>query len=115
MNLIKVMIGHSRELAKAGCPLGGLCQELDEECVELMDCADSCMKYLVNWSTEQFRLMGHKHAEEVGFEFVSRIQGIILLGNILNDSRQLKRQLKAVAGWIEELGHASLEQERAAA
>ena len=120
MNLVKVMIGHSKELAEAGCPLGGLCQELDEQCEELMDCADSCMKYLVDWSTEQFRLMGlgqdeEGRARELGFEYVSRIQGIILLGNILNDSRQLKRQLKAVAAWIEELDTASPEQQRVAA
>ncbi|MCY4338981.1 MAG: TetR/AcrR family transcriptional regulator [Gammaproteobacteria bacterium] len=115
MNLLKVMIGHSRELAEAGCPLSGLCQELSEECTELMDSADSCMKYLMDWSTEQFRLMGLKRAEELGFEFVSRVQGIILLGNILNDPGQLKRQLKAVAGWIEEQVPTSLTQERAAA
>ena len=125
MNLVKVMIGHSKELAETGCPLGGLCQELDEECEELMDCADSCMKYLVDWSTEQFRLMGlgqgraeqarEDEARELGFEYVSRIQGIILLGNILNDPRQLKRQLKAVAAWIEELEPACPEQERVAA
>ena len=115
MNLIKVMIGHSRELAEAGCPLGGLCQELDEECGELMDCADSCMKYLVDWSTEQFRLTGLQQAEELGFEFVSRVQGIILLGNILNDPRRLKRQLKAVAEWITELDPDYREQERVAA
>ena len=114
-NLVKVMIGHSRELAEAGCPLGGLCQELDEECAELMDCADSCMKYLVDWATEQFRLMGLRQAEELGFEFVSRVQGVILLGNILNDPRQLKRQLKAVVNWIRDLEHVCLERERAAA
>ena len=115
MNLVKVMIGHSKELAEAGCPLGGLCQELDEQCEELMDCADSCMKYLVAWSTEQFRLAGMKQAGELGFEFVARIQGIILLGNILNDPRKLKRQLKAVAGWITGLGPDCLEEERVAA
>ena len=115
MNLIKVIIGHSRELAESGCPLGGLCQELDEECGELMDCADSCMKYLVDWSTEQFRLMGMERAEELGFEFVSRIQGVILLGNILNDPRRLKQQLKAVAEWITGLDPEYREEKRAAA
>ncbi len=115
MNLVKVMIGHSRELAEAGCPLGGLSQELDEQCGELMDCADSCMKYLVDWSTEQFRLMGLKQAEELGFEFVSRVQGIILLANILNDPRQLKQQLKSVAEWIKSLAPHCRNEQRAAA
>ena len=114
-NLIKVMIGHSTELAEAGCPLGGLCQELDEKCEELMDSADSCMKYLMEWSTEQFRLMGMKQAEELGFEFVARIQGVILLGNILHDPRQLKRQLKAVADWITGLDAGDWRQKQVAA
>lgn len=115
MNLIKAMISHSRDLAESGCPLGGLCQELDEECLELMDSADSCMKYLVEWSTEQFRLMGMEQAEDLGFELVSRIQGVILLGNVLSDSRRLKQQLRAVADWIDGLDRACRGEERAAA
>ena len=115
MNLIKAMSSHSRELAKAGCPLGSLCQELDDECMELTDSADSCLKFLLEWSTEQFRLMGLKQADELGFELVARIQGIILLGNVLNDPRQLKEQLSAVADWIAGLEPASRDEERAAA
>ena len=115
MNLIKVMISHRKELVEAGCPLGGLCQELDEEFAGLMDSADSCMKFLVAWSTEQFRLMGMKQAEQLGFEFVARIEGVILLGNILNDPQQLKQQLKAVADWITGLDPVSRDKERAAA
>ena len=115
MNLIKVMISHRKELAEAGCPLGGLCQELDEEFTGIMDSADSCMKFLVDWATEQFRLMGMKQAEELGFEFVARIEGVILLGNILNDPRKLEEQLKAVADWITGLDPVSQGEKRAAA
>ena len=115
MNLIRVMISHRKELAEAGCPLGGLCQELDEEFTGIMDSADSCMKFLVDWATEQFRLMGMKQAEELGFEFVARIEGVILLGNILNDPRKLEEQLKAVADWITGLDPVSQGEKRAAA
>lgn len=100
MNLIKAMSSHSKELANAGCPLGSLCQELDDECVELTDSAHSCLKFMLDWSTEQFRLMGLEQAEELGFEFVARIEGIILVGSVLNDPRLLKRRLGAVAEWI---------------
>ena len=115
MNLIRVMISHRKELAEAGCPLGGLCQELDEEFTGIMDSADSCMKFLVDWATEQFRLMGMKQAEELGFEFVARIEGVILLSNILNDPRKLEEQLKAVADWITGLDPVSQGEKRAAA
>ena len=115
VNLIKVMISHRKELAEAGCPLGGLCQELDEDFTGLMDSADSCMKFLVDWATEQFRLMGMKQAGELGFEFVARIEGVILLGNILSDPRKLEEQLKAVADWITGLDPVSQGEKRAAA
>ena len=115
VNLIKVMISHRKELAEAGCPLGGLCQELDGEISGLMDSADSCMKFLVDWATEQFRLMDMKQAGELGFEFVARIEGVILLGNILSDPRKLEEQLKAVADWIIGLDPDSQGEKRAAA
>ena len=115
VNLIKVMISHRKELAEAGCPLGGLCQELDGEISGLMDSADSCMKFLVDWATEQFRLIGMKQAGELGFEFVARIEGVILLGNILSDPRKLEEQLKAVADWIIGLDPDSPGEKRAAA
>ena len=115
MNLIKAMSSHNKELAQAGCPLGSLCQELDDECVELTDSAHSCLKFLLEWSTEQFRLMGLRQAEDLGFELVARIQGIILLGNVLNDPRRLKEQLNAVTDWIAGLEPASRDEERVAA
>ena len=115
MNLIKAMSSHNKELAQAGCPLGSLCQELDDECVELTDSAHSCLKFLLEWSTEQFRLMGLRQPEDLGFELVARIQGIILLGNVLNDPRRLKEQLNAVTDWIAGLEPAAGNEERAAA
>ena len=115
MNLIKAMSSHSKDLAEAGCPLGSLCQELDDECAELTDSADSCLKFMLDWSTEQFRLMGLEQAEELGFEFVARIEGIILVGSVLNDPRQLKRRLGAVADWIADVSIGSRDENRVAA
>lgn len=115
INMVNAMGSHSKELAEAGCPLGSLCQELDEEFAELMDSADSCMKFLMEWSTEQFRLMGMEQAEDLGFEFVARIQGVVLLGNVLNDARKLKAQLKAIAEWVETIEPACQDDNRAAA
>ena len=115
MNLIKAMSSHSKDLADAGCPLGSLCQELDDEYAELTDSADSCLKFMLEWSTEQFRLMGLEQAEELGFEFVARIEGIILVGSVLNDPRQLKRRLGAVADWIADIDVGCRDENRVAA
>ena len=115
INMVNAMSSHSKELAEAGCPLGSLCQELNEEFTELMDSADSCMKFLMKWSTEQFRLMGMKDAEDLGFEFVARIEGVVLLGNVLRDARKLKAQLTAVADWIDTIEPVCQHENQAAA
>lgn len=101
INMVEAMISHSEELAKAGCPLGNLCQELDEEFAELMNSADSCMKFLLEWSTEQFQRLGLEQAEDLGFQFVARVQGVALMGNVLGDAGKLATQLEAVVEWIE--------------
>ena len=115
INMVKAMSSRSEELAEAGCPLGSLCQELDEEFAELMNSADSCMKFLMGWSTEQFRLMGMKKAEDLGFEFVARIQGVVLMGNVLNDAKKLRAQLNMVVDWVKTIEPACEDDNRAAA
>lgn len=115
VNMVEAMISHSDELAKAGCPLGNLCQELDEEFAELMNSANGCMKFLLEWSTEQFRHLGLDKAEDLGFQFVARVQGVALMGNALGDAGKLATQLEAVAEWIEGLEPARPASRRAAA
>jgi AcrR family transcriptional regulator len=103
LKLLKSMMGASEEIAEAGCPHGRLCTELSNEITDLTNSADGCLKVILEWSSDQFKALGYKNAKDMGFEFVSRIQGIILLGNALHDDKQVKTQLKSLCEWVESL------------
>lgn len=103
LKLLKSMIGASEEIAEAGCPHGRLCTELSNQITDLTNSADGCLRVLLEWSGDQFKALGYKNASDMGFEFVARIQGIILVGNSLHDEKQIKIQLKSLCDWVESL------------
>ncbi len=103
LRLLKSMMGASEEITETGCPHGRLCTELSNEITELTNSADGCLRVMLEWSSDQFKALGYKNAKDMGFEFISRIQGIILLGNSLHDCRQVKTQFKSMCAWIESL------------
>ena len=103
LRLVKSMADASEEIAETGCPHGRLCSEMSNEIDGLSNSAEDCLKVLLEWSTEQFQEMGLSNAKDTGFEFVSRIQGTVLLGNSLHDAAQLKNQFRLLTRWIESL------------
>ena len=94
--MLKSMMVVSEEIAESGCPPGSLCSELRNAITELTSSADECLKVLLEWSSDQFKALGYKNAKDMGFEFVARIQGIVLVGNTLHDEKQIKIQLKSL-------------------
>ena len=103
LRLLKSMIDASEEIAQTGCPHGRLCNELSNEIIGLSNSADDCINVLLDWSGDQFKALGYQNAQDMGFEFISRIQGIVLLGNTLHDGKQIKTQLESLCNWVESL------------
>jgi AcrR family transcriptional regulator len=90
-------------LAKFGCSVGSLCQELDKARNPLADKADETVRWQVKWATGQFKEMGQINAEELAQQFVSNIQGAILLAQSLRNQDALRRQLDKIRAWVDEL------------
>jgi TetR/AcrR family transcriptional regulator, transcriptional repressor for nem operon len=109
LRLLKTMIEASEEIAESGCPHGRLCNELSNEIVGLTNSADDCLKVLLEWSRDQFKALGYQNAKDMGFEFIARIQGIVLLGNTLHDQKQIRTQLKSLSDWVDSLKDSSKE------
>lgn len=100
ISLVKHIAKESDILAKEGCPMGSLCQELDPDYEELMHSADGCMTEMLHWATEQFKLMGVESPADMGFEFVSRMQGVIIIGNAMHDADKIRQQLNKICDWV---------------
>lgn len=100
---VKMIMKQSDTVAEYGCPVGSLCQELDKTPSSLSEAANQCMKDHINWASKQFSELGYQNANDMGVEFIARIQGTILLGHTLHDPALIRKQLRSTCDWIKSL------------
>lgn len=101
--LVNKIIKSSEKIAEYGCIIGSLCQELDKTKSPLRDTADKCLQEQIDWASKQFKEMGYKKANEMGFEFIARLEGIMLVGHALHEPKRIRSQLRTTCKWIESL------------
>lgn len=90
-------------IARYGCPIGGLCQELGKQGGPLADQAAKLLHDILQWSEAQFRSLGFAdRAEEYALNLVSNIQGMHLLTHTFKDPKLAKRQTDTLLAWMEQ-------------
>jgi len=90
-------------IARYGCPVGGLCQELGKQGGSLADQAAKLLHDILQWSEAQFRSLGFAdRAEEYALNLVSNIQGMHLLTHTFKDPQLAKRQTDTLLAWLEQ-------------
>lgn len=90
-------------IARYGCPIGGLCQELGKQGGSLADQAAKLLHDILQWSEAQFRSLGFAdRAEEFALNLVSSIQGMHLLTHTFKDPQLAKRQTDTLLAWLEQ-------------
>lgn len=90
-------------IARYGCPIGGLCQELGKQGGSLADQAAKLLHDILQWSETQFRSLGFaERAEEYALNLVSSIQGMHLLTHTFKDPKLAKRQTDTLLAWLEQ-------------
>jgi len=102
--ILSVFSDASESVAKSGCPVGSLCQELSKSSSALTESAEGCLHTMIDWSTKRFDEMGLQDTKQLAFDFVARLQGTMLLGNALHDPEHVKSQLRNISNWIDSLG-----------
>lgn len=90
-------------IAKHGCPVGSLSQELNKFGDVNASLATKPLNAQLEWVTEQFRQMGREDATAMGRQFISALQGASLLANALNESDVLVEQIGRIRGWVNAL------------
>ena len=94
-------IGLRETLAAHGCPIGSLCQELDKERNPIADQADALLKEILDWVTEQFRLLGDADPQDLAVQFTAALQGTVVVAHALHDPRVIDKQLEHLQAWLE--------------
>jgi AcrR family transcriptional regulator len=103
LELLGYPIKLRRELAGNGCPLGTLSYELSRLDSNLNDSARDLVNIVLDWSTQQFELMGQADYKQLGLQFVSNLQGMSLIANALDDPAVVDQMVERTRAWIASL------------
>jgi AcrR family transcriptional regulator len=92
---------NREQLARGGCPLGGLCTELHKEGGPLAKKSAALFTEPMRWLEEQFRALGHKNnSRELAVHFFSAFQGMAAVALGANDQEVVVMETKRLKDWI---------------
>jgi len=95
--------GNREQLARGGCPLGGLCSELHKEGGALAKKSAALFTEPMGWLEEQFRAAGHEHEEdarELSAHLFCAFQGMAAVAHAANDPDLVVMEVKRLKDWI---------------
>ena len=95
---------NREQLAREGCPLGGLCTELHKESGALAKKSAALFTEPIGWLEEQFRALGHeKTSRELAVHFFSAFQGMAAVALGANDPEVVVMETKRLKDWVRTL------------
>ena len=100
---VKSGFSNLDSIARRGCPMGGLCQELGKQGGSLADLAAKMMYDLLTWSEEQFKSLGFTadKAREHSLDLTASIQGMYLLTHTFKDPKLAEQQMYRLIAWLD--------------
>lgn len=90
-------------VADHGCPVGGLCAELNKCDGALSTAGAEILGRITTWAEGQFREIGRRDAADLSIALMSGIQGSALLANTFHDGTIMARQARYLEKWIDSL------------
>ena len=92
---------QSETLARFGCSLGSLCQELGKQGGILANAAAKLMADILKWVEGQFQELGKgERSISLATYFLSGIQGMNLLTLTFKEPQYMERQSKTLEEWL---------------
>ena len=98
---VKRIHRNREQLARGGCPFGGLCTELHKEGGALAKKSAALFTEPMRWLEEQFRALGHENnSRELAVHFFSAFQGMAAVALGTNDREVVVMETKRLKDWI---------------
>ena len=92
---------NREQLARGGCPVGGLCSELHKEGGALAKKSATLFTEPIRWLEEQFRAVGReKDSRELAVHLFSAFQGMAAVALGTNDREVVVMEAKRLKDWI---------------
>ncbi|UCH46668.1 MAG: TetR/AcrR family transcriptional regulator [Betaproteobacteria bacterium] len=95
------VIDSKEEIARYGCPIGSLSQEMNKSSGLSRAGASEGLILRAQWASEQFRALSRSDAQDLGVWLIASIQGVILMANAMADPGVIERQLGQLKAWID--------------
>jgi len=92
---------NREQLARGGCPLGGLCSELHKEGGALAKRSAVRFTEPMGWLEEQFWAAGHEEdARELAVHVFGAFQGMVAVAHAANDPDLVVMGVERLRDWI---------------
>lgn len=101
---IEILITNWSMIKDYGCPVGTLCTEMTKLSHAAKDDASKVFVLFRQWLKRQFSLLGHtQKADDLAMQVLSWSQGVATLGNAFDDYNYVKREVKTMSDWLDDL------------
>jgi TetR/AcrR family transcriptional regulator, transcriptional repressor for nem operon len=102
LSLMKISEEELDLLARYGCSIGGLCQELSKQGGSLSDQAAKLLNDILSWSEKQFSALGFDSdkARTYALSFIASIQGMYLLMHTFKEPKLITMQMEQLKLWL---------------
>src|SRR5260370_28561259 len=95
---------NREQLARGGCPVGGLCSELHKEGGALAKKSATLFTEPIGWLQKQFRAGGHDNdSHELAMHLFSAWQGMAAVAHGANDPEVVVMEVRRLKNWINTL------------
>lgn len=102
--LIQMVFDEREVLAKSGCPIGSLCQELHKDGGVLAEKSANLMAAILGWTEQQFRELGKgTESADLALHLVTVLQGASLLTHTFNQPDLVLRETARLKKWLDSL------------
>lgn len=100
----QMTIDNRDMLARSGCPIGSLCQELHKDGGKLAERSSAMFADFLAWLEKQFQELGKgDESRDLAVYLMSVLEGATLLSHSFNDPDYIVRQSNRLKTWITEL------------
>jgi AcrR family transcriptional regulator len=101
---IQMTIDNRELLARSGCPIGSLCQELHKEGGPLAERAGAMFTVLLAWLAAQFHLLGKgDESSDLALHLLSALEGASLLTHTFRSPDLMLRETTRLQNWLASL------------
>jgi len=101
---LSMLVLEGESIARHGCPIGGLCTELNKSGSELAKQANSLLQAQLDWLSQQFQQMGKSdEASELSLQLLAQLQGATVLAHVFKDPNLFTRQIASIKSLLYEL------------